>query len=78
MTSKNQNHSGTGTPQFTKEQLKGADPKLAAAFIAFAERLGHKTRIMTETAESPKDTNLIKDELKSDADEFIRTHKPKT
>ncbi|MGB3722919.1 MAG: hypothetical protein WA979_08895 [Pacificimonas sp.] len=59
-------------PAMTREQLKGADPKLAAAFIAFAEKLGGKAKAISESAESPKDAMKIRSELKDDANAFLK------
>ncbi len=74
MTDRKSNRAG---PPMSREQLGGADPKLAAAFIAFAEKLGRKTKAMSESADSPGDAKRIKTELKSDTEDFLKMNKRK-
>ncbi|MBV7256943.1 hypothetical protein KCG44_09130 [Pacificimonas sp. WHA3] len=65
--------SNTAGPAMTREQLDGADPKLAAAFIAFAEKLGQKARRLTDEDAS---TGKIAKEMREDGASFAAKVKP--
>ncbi|MGB7406580.1 MAG: hypothetical protein WA906_12895 [Pacificimonas sp.] len=59
----------------TREQMKGADPKVASAFIAFAQKLGAKARVMSGRAADPKDVVAMQNELIADTCQFLKAHK---